>query len=125
MAPAFEINQKRLPADASPGLRVADDLSNWGIVVGPQVALPARLDDLVVTLYGNDQALDSVASSGHIDDHFTSLATLARRLAQFGQVLEPGQPVITGAYAKTPFAVGTFRGEFSNAIGTVTVDIVS
>ena len=29
--PAFEINQKRLPGGVAAGLRVADDLSNWGI----------------------------------------------------------------------------------------------
>ena len=41
--PAFEINQKRLPAGAEPGLRVADNLSNWGIIIGEPVAPPASL----------------------------------------------------------------------------------
>ena len=125
VAPAFEINQKRLPADASPGLRVADDLSNWGIVVGAEVPPPATLDDLTVTLFGDDAELGSIASRDHIDDHYESLATLARRLAQYGLALEPGARVITGAYARTPFTAGRYRGDFGEAIGTVEVELVS
>lgn len=123
VAPAFEINQKRLSADASPGLRVADDLSNWGIVVGTPVSPPSDLDDLTVTLFGDGRELASVSSRGHIDDHYESLATLARRLGQFGLALEPGQKVITGAFARTAFAAGRYRGDFGAAIGTVEVEI--
>lgn len=125
VAPAFEINQKRLPADASPGLRVADNLSNWGIVVGAEVPPPATLDDLTVTLFGDDAELGRIASRDHIDDHYASLATLARRLAQYGLALEPGARVITGAYARTPFAAGRYRGDFGAAIGAVEVELVS
>ena len=123
IAPAFEINQKRLAAGASPGLRVADDLSNWGIVVGSMVA-PRELGDLTVTLFGDDAELGQVASKGHIDDHYQSLATLARRLGQFGLALEPGARVITGAYARTAFAAGRFRGEFGSEIGSVEVELL-
>ncbi len=125
VAPAFEINQKRLPADASPGLRVADDLSNWGIVVGAEVPPPGALEQLTVTLFDDHGELGSVASRDHIDDHYASLATLARRLAQFGLTLEPGARVITGAYARTPFAAGRYRGDFGAAIGTVEVELAS
>jgi len=125
IAPGFEINQRRLPADASAGLRVADDLSNWGILAGTPVEIPERLDDLVVTLYGDGKEIGRVASAGHIDDHFESIATLANRLAQFGQALQPGQRVITGAYARTPFATGKFHGDFGQAIGTVHLEITS
>ncbi|MCZ6616838.1 MAG: hypothetical protein O7E57_01800, partial [Gammaproteobacteria bacterium] len=34
VAPGFEINQHRLTADATSGLRVADNLSQYGMVVG-------------------------------------------------------------------------------------------
>ena len=34
MAAGFEINQKRLPPNSPAGLRIADNLSNWGIVYG-------------------------------------------------------------------------------------------
>lgn len=122
VSPGFEINQKRLPGDASAGLRVADDLSNWGIVAGALVAVPDSLDDLAVTLNKNGEPLETVASDGHIDDHFESLAILANRLADFGLSLEPGQRVITGAYAKTPFDAGVYRGDFGD-LGSVQIEL--
>jgi len=121
IVPAFEINQKRLPGNASAGLRVADNLSNWGIVVGKPVMPNDALDALNVATLADGEIVESVSSADHIDDHFESLATLARRLAAFGQSLEAGQYVITGAYGKTPFAKGHFRGEFSLDIGSVEV----
>jgi len=123
--PAFEINQKRLPGNASPGLRVADDLSNWGIAIGAPVPPPDNLEHLTVTLHGPDGETERIASRGHIDDHYTSLATLARGLSEYGYRLEPGQYVITGAYGKTPFAPGTYRGEFDLGIGDVTVHLTA
>ncbi len=127
VAPAFEINQKRLPPNVAAGLRVADNLSNWGIVTGAGASPPTTLADLNVTLSsvmdGEPRAIEEVHSNGHIDDHFESLATLARRLAAFGHALEPGQRVITGAYGKTPFAAGTYQGDFDQGIGAVEVTL--
>jgi len=37
---------------------------------------------------------------GHIDDHFESLATLARELAKFDRGLKGGQRVITGSFTR-------------------------
>jgi 2-keto-4-pentenoate hydratase len=129
---AFEINQKRLPPGCSAGLRVADNLSNWGIVVGATVPLAnttADLAELEVALYGDtgkgEQLVESVPSQGHIDDHFESLSILANRLHRFGHTLAPNQYIITGAYGKTPFAPGSFRGDFSVGIGGVRVEITA
>ncbi len=121
--PAFEINQKRLPAGATAGLRVADDLSNWGIVIGDLATAPQRLQDLTVTLSDTEKAIEVVQSDGHIDDHYESLAILANTLAQYGHSLKPGQYVITGAYGKTAFAPGTYTGHFDQGIGSVTVHL--
>jgi len=121
--PAFEINQKRLPGAASPGLRVADDLSNWGIAIGAPVSPPENLEELRVALYDEHTVIEEVASAGHIDDHYASLAILARRLSEYGQRLQAGQYVITGAYGKTPFDPGTYTGEFTLGIGTVTLTL--
>lgn len=121
--PAFEINQKRLPAGATAGLRVADDLSNWGIVIGEAAPAPANLDDLTVTLSGDEGVIETVPSAGHIDNHYESLAILANTLAGYGHSLQPGQYVITGAYGKTAFAPGTYQGHFDQGIGTVTVHL--
>ncbi|MEM9623127.1 MAG: hypothetical protein AAF993_15855 [Pseudomonadota bacterium] len=122
--PAFEINQKRLPADVSAGVRVADNLSNWGIAIGAAVAPIRDLSALEVTLSNtNGDVIEQVPSAGHIDDHYLSLATLAQRLAAFGQQLQPGQFVITGAYGKTPFAPGAYQGRFSLGIGDVEIQL--
>jgi 2-keto-4-pentenoate hydratase len=132
-APAFEINQKRLPPGCSAGLRVSDNLSNWGIVVGETVPLAnttADLAELEVALYGqsegeDEQLIERLPSRGHIDDHFESLSILANRLHRFGHTLAPNQYIITGAYGKTPFAPGDFRGDFSLGIGGVKVQITA
>lgn len=133
VAPAFEINQKRLPPGCSAGLRVSDNLSNWGIVVGDTVRLvntTAELTELEVALYSqsegeDEQLIERVPSQGHIDDHFESLSILANRLHRFGHTLAPNQYIITGAYGKTPFAAGDFRGDFSIGIGGVSVQITA
>ncbi len=121
--PAFEINQKRLGPGAGAGLRVADNLSNWGIVIGESVAPIDDLSRLTVSLSKHQDLIERVESPGFIDDHYESLAILARRLAAFDQRLEAGQYVITGAYAKTPFAAGDYTGTFDLGIGPVHITL--
>ena len=84
------INQKRLPPNSPAGLRIADNLSNWGIVYGESVNLEELSDDLSkmsVTLSeqtdGQTRTIEQVASEGHMDPHYQSLAILAQRLADF------------------------------------------
>ncbi|NCF43944.1 MAG: hypothetical protein GWP70_03880 [Proteobacteria bacterium] len=132
LAPGFEINQKRLPPGAPAGLRIADNLSNWGIVSGTPILdeqLSADLAELVVTLTEQtatgDTIIEQVSSAGHMDPHYDSLAILAQRLADYGHSLEPGQRVITGAYGKTPFAAGAFAGDFSLGIGRVELQLTA
>jgi len=132
IAPGFEINQKRLPPGSAAGLRIADNLSNWGIVYGDPITadrLTGDLADLEVTLAeqksDGHHTIEQVASAGHMDPHYDSLAILAQRLADYGHALEPGQQVITGAYGKTPFAPGQFSGHFSLGIGDVQLTLTS
>ena len=132
LAPGFEINQKRLPPGSAPGLRIADNLSNWGIVCGEPITdaqLSDNLSALQVTLSEQtntgETEIESVASDGHMDPHYESLAILAQRLADFGHSLTPGQQVITGAYGKTPFAPGRFAGDFSLGIGRAVLELTA
>ena len=132
LAPGFEINQKRLPPGSAPGLRIADNLSNWGIVCGEPITdaqLSDNLSALQVTLNEltntGENEIESVASDGHMDPHYESLAILAQRLADFGHSLTPGQQVITGAYGKTPFAPGRFAGDFSLGIGRAVLELTA
>jgi len=122
VAPAFEINQRRIPADAPAPERIADDLANWGIVVGTPVPIPPNWDPdaLEVTLARDGTPVATVAARNHIDDHFESLAILANALVRFGRHLRAGERVITGAFGRAvqPPA-GTWTGDFGAAIGTV------
>lgn len=122
--PAFEINQKRLPQSAQSGLRVADNLSNWGIVYGSGVETEIEINSIQVHLSHNGKEIEQTDSKGHIDDHYQSIATLANKLGQYGHSIEVGHKVITGAFGKAPFAEGTFQGTFSHGIGNVTVELI-
>ena len=123
VAPAFEVNQRRIQGEGKPGIRIADDLANWGLIVGSPVAAPEDLDDLTVVLTRSGEELDRVSAKGHIDDHYQSLATLARKLAEHGLGLRPGDRVITGAFTRAPLGVGSYDGDFGPEIGRVTVNV--
>ena len=85
VAPGFEINQVRLAADATPAERVADNLSNFGLVVGALQQIGDSWDQgaLKVSQLYNADGVGTVTAAGHIDDHFESLATLANQLLRF------------------------------------------
>lgn len=128
VAPAFELNQNRLPGNAAPGLRVADNLSQWGLVVGELQPLAELVDpdvllrELTVALLCDEELCERVPARGHIDDHFESLARLARELARFGRSLAPGEHVITGAYTRQRVeGPGTWRGDFGATLGVVEI----
>ena len=122
-APGFEINEPRLPRDASATERLADNLSQWGIVAGvPRPVGDIDFAALEVTLSRDGEPVQTVAAAGHIDDHFASIAALAAQLGRFGLALEPGQRVITGAFGRSPVtAPSRWRGDFGAALGTVEV----
>ena len=102
---------------------LADNLSQWGIVAGPpRPTADIDFGALEVTLSCDGVAVETVAARGHIDDHFASLAALATQLGRFGLALEPGQHVITGAFARRPVAAPShWRGDFGATLGTVEV----
>ena len=129
---AFELNERRLGPNATTADRLADDLSQWGIVVGePRVldwnAYPFTEVSVRLSLDGGE--IENVAAAGHIDDHFDSLAALARQLARFGRSLEPGHRVITGSFGKhavtqTCRLDGDFDAGKAKGIGQVSVEFV-
>ena len=105
VAPAFEVNETRLSGESDGPCRVADNLSQWGIVVGPETRpLPQDFDwdSLVIALSRDGVEVERVAARGHIDDHFESLAALARELSKFDRGLNAGQRVITGSFTRQP-----------------------
>jgi len=125
VAPAFELNQVRVAAEADHATRLADNLSNWGIVVGEVIDVPSawQPEQLVVRLLHNADGAASVAAQDHIDDHFESLARLSNRLRRFGRRIEAGQKVITGAFGRMADPKhGLWSGDFGE-LGRVHVRI--
>ena len=126
VAPGFEINEQRLPRDASVVDRLGDDLNQWGVVAGEDVVLdfPAfDFESLSVGLALDDVVVETVAARGHIDDHFASIAALARQLGRFGRTLEAGSRVITGSYTRQRVADACrWQGDFGPEIGRVSVE---
>ena len=123
VAPGFEINERRLPADAPAQERLADDLSQWGIVAGtPRPVAGVDFESLVVTLARDGNAVETVAARGHIEDHFESIAALAAQLSRFGQSLRPGQRIITGSFGRSPVTEPSrWSGDFGSDLGVVEV----
>jgi 2-keto-4-pentenoate hydratase len=121
VAPAFEINQRRIAPDKGHALLLADGLAQWGIVVGPEAPVRDHLIETTVELYCNEQIIESKTPGTTMDDPYLSLSRLCRLLHQYGLGLEPGQPVITGAFChhvvRQP---GQYRAVFSG-IGEVLV----
>ena len=123
VAPGFEINERRLPANAPPQERLADDLSQWGIVAGsPREVAGIDFESLVVTLARDGEAVETVAARGHIEDHFASIAALTAQLSRFDRSLLPGQRVITGSFGRCPVtAPSRWSGDFGSDLGVVEV----
>ena len=122
--PAFELNERRLASSATDKDRLSDNLSQFGIVVGrPLMNFQSlELADLDVTLFEDGEEVETVASRGHIDDHYDSLLALVDVLGKFDQQIGAGDLVITGAFARRRvLRASTWRGEFSLGIGTVEV----
>lgn len=124
LRPGFELNERRLDRSASDDDRLADNLSQYGIVVGAPLSdfHNIELAELIVTLSCNDSEVASIAAKGHIDDHYDSLLALVRILAQFERRIEAGDHVITGAFARERvLEASAWRGDFSLGIGSVEV----
>lgn len=124
IAPAFEITSRRVPLD-HPDLtlmELADGMSGWGIVVGPDIPVQAfETAHVALRCDGSVTAEGTFAGVG-LTDPFLSLVHMAATLERYGWSLEPGQRVITGAIAKTPLTPGTWRADF-DGLGEVQVTI--
>jgi len=124
IAAGLEINQNRIGEISDFPMLVADNLTQWAIVEGQ----PRSLDDsfnsesVTVGFRRNNQLVNEIAGKPEvIDDHFTSLATLANTLGRFNRGLLAGQKIITGSFCRQPVAAGdTWKASFSS-IGDVQI----
>ncbi len=123
----MEINEIRITDAGDFPLLVADNLAQWGIVVGDtQSPVPADFDsDAVRARIDRDgETVSEDLGADVIDDHFLSLATLANELAPFGRRLESGQRVITGSFSNHRVSgVSRWEAEFSG-VGSVAINFV-
>lgn len=121
VAPAFELNQRRIPPHDGDALLLADGLAQWGIVVGPEAPVRDGLVETTVEFYRDEQLVETKTPGATMDDPYLSLSRVCRLLHKYGRGLEPGQPVITGSFChhgvRQP---GTYRAVFSG-IGEVSV----
>jgi 2-keto-4-pentenoate hydratase len=102
---------------------VTDCLTQWGIVAGSGVALSPELElgSVRCRLSRDGEQVYEGTSKDELDDHVESLRRLVVALAGQGRALEPGQRVITGAFARFDAAAGQrWRAEYSG-IGAVEV----
>jgi len=121
VAPAFELNQRRVGPDSGQALLLADGLAQWGIVVGPEAPVRDHLIETTVEFYRDEQLVETKTPGETMDDPYLSLSRLCRLLHKYGFGLEPGQPVITGAFCHHAVRQpGTYRTVFSG-IGEVSV----
>ena len=121
VAPAFELNQRRVRPNNGDALLLADGLAQWGIVVGPEASVRDGLVETTVEFYRDEQLVETKTPGATMDDPYLSLSRLCKLLHKYGRGLEPGQPVITGSFChhvvRQP---GTYRAVFSD-IGEVSV----
>ena len=120
----FELNERRV-GSARPdfGAFVTDDLTQWGVVRGSRVTLAAAgdLNAVHCVLLRDGEKMYAGTSRDELDDHLESLSRLAAVLGAHGRALEPGQVVITGAFARFDAAAGQcWRAEYGG-VGAVEV----
>lgn len=120
----FEINERRA-GSARPDFcaLVTDCLTNWGIVVG-EGASPRELPDLDTLrcrLYRDGEEVYAGISREELDPHLESLRRLAVGLAAHGRALEPGEKVITGAFARFDARAGQEWRAVYEGLGEVEV----
>jgi 2-keto-4-pentenoate hydratase len=124
VAPAFEINERRVGSDPSHALLLADGLAQWGIVVGPEAPVRDGLVDTTVEFYRDKQLVETKTPGSTMDDPYLSLSRLCKLLHKYGVGLEPGQPVITGSFCHHAVRQpGGYRAVFSG-IGEVAVQFI-
>jgi 2-oxo-hept-3-ene-1,7-dioate hydratase len=109
VAPALEILDTRiLRADPQTGRRrtivdtIADNAANAGFVLGPRRHDPTAVDlRRVGAIVRRDGTVEETGlGAGVLDDPVSSVLWLARRLARYGQRIEPGHVILSGSFVR-------------------------
>lgn len=123
VAASFEIVQLRLPPATPNGLQLADDLKQWGLVVGERRPVSGSPEVPRIQFRRDGETLyDGPPES--IDDHYLSLSRICATLARFGRGLDAGQLIITGSLlAPQPVAAAATFGAVLEGIGEVSLRV--
>ncbi len=109
VAPSIEILDTRiLRADPETGaLRkvydtISDNAANAGVVLGDQKHAPDAFDLRWVGAITskNGEVEETGLGAGVLNDPVESVVWLARRMAQYGQSIEPGQIILSGSFIR-------------------------
>lgn len=109
VAPSIEILDTRIVrADADTGKTrtvfdtISDNAANAGVVLGTQ---KHQVDDFNLRWVGaitsrNAEVEETGLGAGVLNDPVESVVWLARRMAQYGQSIEPGQIILSGSFIR-------------------------
>lgn len=109
VAPSLEILDTRIRrADPASGKMrtvydtISDNAANAGIVLGIEKHAVDAFDLrwTGVLTYRNDEIEETGLGAGVLNDPVESVVWLARRMAQYGQVIEPGQVILSGSFIR-------------------------
>lgn len=109
VAPSIEILDTRIQRmDANTGQTrkifdtISDNAANAGIVLGPQRhavdAVDLRWVGAITSR--NGEVEETGLGAGVLNDPVESVVWLARRMAQYGQSIEPGQIILSGSFIR-------------------------
>ncbi|MEP3848175.1 MAG: 2-oxo-hept-4-ene-1,7-dioate hydratase [Paracoccaceae bacterium] len=81
---------------------ISDNAANAGIVLGQQRHPPDAFDLRWVgaLTFRNDGIEETGLGAGVLNDPVESVVWLARRMAQYGQSIEPGQVILSGSFIR-------------------------
>ena len=109
VAPSIEILDTRiLRADPDTGVTrkvydtIADNAANAGVVLGDKKHAPDAFDLRWVGAITsrNGEVEETGLGAGVLNDPVESVVWLARRMAQYGQSIEPGQIILSGSFIR-------------------------
>jgi 2-keto-4-pentenoate hydratase len=124
ICPAFEILERRGDMAADLPLGVADNVSQWAVVLGAPVRpYPRQLDlgGVRMELRRNGETVAGGLAREVIDNHLQSLAWLANALAAHGKWIEAGQIVMSGSFNRPlPINKGDHWEASFSGVGKVT-----
>ena len=131
VAPAIEILDTRVVrADPETGRTrtvfdtIADNAANAGIVLGAERHAPGAFDlRWVGAVVSRDGEVEETGlGAGVLNDPVESVVWLARRMARYGQAIEPGQVVLSGSFVRpVECPPGTRAAADFGSFGTVSI----